>query len=169
MRDQWNELKASITELRDSGGTGTQQEVCKYLVSLMVVLEKQMQEPCDDCLSRQQAIEVFADVHPLDYNAQAYLEKIRSLPPAEPEITLEYIKKYCEKRGLVILTSEFYNKMKSRLSSAEPERKIGQWTDDNACPFCGCLPWFAHDIHTLSFCPNCGADMRGKKHEMEEL
>ena len=85
MIKQWNELKASITELRDSGGTGTQQEICGYLVSLMVVLEKQMQEPCKDCISRQQAIEVFADVHPLDYNAQSYLAKIKALPPAQPE------------------------------------------------------------------------------------
>ena len=40
---------------------------------------------------------------------------------AQHEITLEDIKKYCEKRGLVILTSEFYNEMKSGWSSAQPE------------------------------------------------
>lgn len=38
----------------------------------------------------------------------------------------------------------------------------GKWTDNNACPFCGYQPWFERDIHTLSFCPNCGADLRGK-------
>jgi len=74
-----------------------------------------------DPIERQAAIEVFADAHPLDYNAQSYLAKIKALPPAEPEITLEDIKKYCEKRGLVILTSELYNEMKSRCSSAKPE------------------------------------------------
>lgn len=47
----------------------------------------------------------------------------------------------------------------------EPERKKGSWTDDNACPFCGFQPWYERDIHTLSFCPNCGADMRGGKDE----
>lgn len=41
------------------------------------------------------------------------------------------------------------------------ERKKGKWTDDNACQFCGFQPWYERDIHTLSYCPNCGADMRG--------
>ena len=49
------------------------------------------------------------------------------------------------------------------LPSAQPERKKGKWTDDNACPFCGFQPWYERDIHTLSFCPNCGSDMRGKQ------
>ena len=41
------------------------------------------------------------------------------------------------------------------------ENVRGEWTHENACPFCGFRPWFERDIHTLSFCPNCGADMRG--------
>lgn len=51
------------------------------------------------------------------------------------------------------------------LPSAQPERKAGEWTDDNACPFCGFQPWYERDIHTLSYCPNCGADMRGEQDE----
>lgn len=39
-------------------------------------------------------------------------------------------------------------------------RKKGKWTIDNSCPFCGFQPWYERDIHTLSYCPNCGADMR---------
>ena len=45
MTEQWQELKETITELRDNDGTCTQQEVCKFLANLMEVLEKQMQEP----------------------------------------------------------------------------------------------------------------------------
>lgn len=41
------------------------------------------------------------------------------------------------------------------------EPKKGKWTDNNACPFCGFQPWYERNIHTLSFCPNCGADLRG--------
>lgn len=41
------------------------------------------------------------------------------------------------------------------------ERKTGRWTSEEACEFCGFQPWYENDIHTLSFCPNCGADMRG--------
>ena len=48
------------------------------------------------------------------------------------------------------------------LPSIQPERKKGTWTDDASCPFCGFQPWYERDIHTLSFCPNCGADNRGE-------
>ena len=41
------------------------------------------------------------------------------------------------------------------------ERKTGTWGKENECSECGCQPWFYHDIHTLNFCPNCGAEMRG--------
>lgn len=44
MTEQWQELKETITEMRDNDGTGTQQEVCRFLVNLMDILEKQMQE-----------------------------------------------------------------------------------------------------------------------------
>ena len=40
------------------------------------------------------------------------------------------------------------------------KRKKGEWTKDCACEFCGFKPWYERDIHTLSFCPNCGEDMR---------
>ena len=41
----------------------------------------------------------------------------------------------------------------------------GEWTSENACPFCGFQPWFERDIHSLSFCPNCGAKMDKRKGE----
>jgi hypothetical protein len=44
MKEQWQELKETIIEMRDNDGTGTQQEVCKFLVNYMGVLEKQMVE-----------------------------------------------------------------------------------------------------------------------------
>ena len=51
------------------------------------------------------------------------------------------------------------------LPSAQPERKRGIWTKDASCPFCGFQPWYEKDIHTLSFCPHCGADLRGERDE----
>ena len=40
----------------------------------------------NDTISRQAAIEAVGDVHPLDYNGQAILERIKALPSAQPEI-----------------------------------------------------------------------------------
>ena len=54
------------------------------------------------------------------------------LPSAQPEITFEDIKKYCEKRRLVILTREFYDEMKSRLQSAPNDFE----EPDSACSDC---------------------------------
>lgn len=58
MNDQWQELKETITEMRDNDGTGTQQEVCKFLANLMDILEKQMQEltPNDDYFRRMAGV-----------------------------------------------------------------------------------------------------------------
>lgn len=42
MREQWDELKETIIELRDNNGTATQQECCQFLANLMNVLEAQM-------------------------------------------------------------------------------------------------------------------------------
>lgn len=40
-REKWNELKESIIEMRDSGGTAAQNVVCKFLTNLMEILEKE--------------------------------------------------------------------------------------------------------------------------------
>ena len=49
----------------------------------------------------------------------------------------------------------------------EPERKKGKWIDDTFCSECG---WthevesgFIGSVKQFSFCPNCGADMRGEQ------
>lgn len=55
---------------------------------------------------------------------------------------------------------ELVAQMVESAPTIEPERKTGKWTIDNSCPFCGFQPWYERDIHTLSYCPNCGADMR---------
>jgi hypothetical protein len=37
----------------------------------------------------------------------------------------------------------------------------GRWGENGDCSECGFQPWYEHDIHTLSYCPNCGAKMDG--------
>ena len=36
---RWRELRACITEMSTNGGTGSQQDVCRYLAHLMDVIE----------------------------------------------------------------------------------------------------------------------------------
>lgn len=61
MTEQWQELKETITEMRDNDGTGTQQEVCKFLANYMETLEKQMQQPSEDCISREEVRKILAN------------------------------------------------------------------------------------------------------------
>ena len=79
-------------------------------------------------------------------------ERIKPLPSAQPDLS-----EYSDK-----LWRNAYERGKR---DAQPERKRGEWTNDNSCQFCRFQPWFEKDIHTLSFCPNCGADMRGECNE----
>ena len=51
------------------------------------------------------------------------------------------------------------------LPSAQPERKTGRWIYDGDCYVCSecqsAYGWWA-DSQVSNYCPNCGADMRGK-------
>ena len=55
------------------------------------------------------------------------------------------------------------------LPPVQSDRKVGTWTTDASCPFCGFKPWYEKDIHTLSFCPNCGSDMRGQETNVDDI
>ena len=39
--ERWKELKDTIIVMRDNGGTGTQEVVCKFLVNLMGIIERE--------------------------------------------------------------------------------------------------------------------------------
>ena len=46
---------------------------------------KYEQQPCEDCISRKDAIKIFGEVHPLDYNKQSYIANIKKLPSVTPQ------------------------------------------------------------------------------------
>lgn len=75
-------------------------------------------------------------------------EVTKQMPTIEPERENGYRDGY--KRG----------KRAGYKKARNAGRKKGKWTSYNSCPFCGFQPWYERDIHTLSYCPNCGADMR---------
>ena len=82
--EQWQELKETITEMCDNGGTGTQQEVCKFLTNYMEILEKQMQQPCEDCISRKQALKKTKALIRGDYDPEYIIKALKMLPSVTP-------------------------------------------------------------------------------------
>lgn len=52
---------------------------------IMCNCEVEEQQPSDDCISREEAIKIFGEVHPLDYNKQSYIANIQKLPSATPK------------------------------------------------------------------------------------
>ena len=89
MNEQWQELKETITEMRDNDGTGTQQEVCKFLVNYMGILEKQMQEPCENTIDRQAVLDIVDSYSESQSNVedvtQDIISDIVALPPVTPQ------------------------------------------------------------------------------------
>lgn len=100
------------------------------------------QEPCDDAISRQAAIDA-ADR--ADYTGLA-VEDVKNV------------------------TDEVVKEIK-KLPSAQPKRPKGHWIIDGhhiQCSVCAetmCNTDREGDKIPMNFCPNCGADMRGEQDE----
>ena len=156
MTEQWQELKETITEMRDNDGTGTQQEVCKFLANYMEVLEKQMQEPCEDCISRQAVIELVADY---DLSMGQVVRGIHALPSVKSKYTDEEIDK------AQAVEQAYVDKM-VELAVEETKRPKGKWIEIEIdagefiykCTKCG-----MRVINPYKYCPMCGSYNGGGK------
>ena len=105
MTEQWQELKETIIEMRDNDGTLIQQEVCKFLANYMDILEKQMQEPCEDCISRAKALDTLKTSF-LGMSFERYKKAKRmfeQLPPVTPRRDLALTSQDCIRRQAVII------------------------------------------------------------------
>ena len=91
MTEQWQELKETIIEMRDNDGTLTQQKTCKFLANYMEVLEKQMQQPCKDAVSRTLVHEAITASIAESENPYEMWQRIESLPSVKPKYTDEEI------------------------------------------------------------------------------
>ena len=150
MNEQWKELKETIVELRDSNGTGTQQEVCKFLVNYMGILEKQMQEPCEDAISREDALMCLTgeikETDTIETIIARFVRRIRKLPPVNTQPRTGHWVEHPE------------------IETSTPEYLMFY-----ECSECGDKQCFCKsDIHKKRFCGNCGIRMF-EPQESEEI
>lgn len=91
-----------------------------------------------DLISRKAAIDALGDIHPLDYNLQAVLEKIKALPSAKDIDVSNKVRK--EKRGRWV----------------DATKEVG-WPEVK-CSVCG-----RSGRGDYLVCPWCGAKMEGEE------
>ena len=100
---------------------------------------KYKQEPCEDAISRQAVLEVFGDIHPLDYHTNGYVLKIQKLPSVNPQPKMGYWIKHNTPNK-----THYYD-----------------------CSLCGCVAPCTETADSYlwklsNFCPDCGAKMEEK-------
>ena len=110
------------------------QEAVKNANEIIEVLE---QEPCEDCISRQAAIDAIEEdkrngndsCFASNYDAQCFKQIIKELPPVKPE----------QKMGRWV----------------EHFDESGKWYECDQCH----TDWGG----AVNYCPNCGAKMEGEE------
>lgn len=103
-------------------------------------MEERRRIDLPEYISRKEALAVFGDIHPLDHNANAYVKQIKHIPAADvrPVVQGKW--------------------------NAEIDHRYGVDNWRFYCSKCGFVEVHAYfDWKRHNFCPNCGADMRGKE------
>lgn len=116
------------------------------------------------------------------FKAKDVFLAIENVPTAQQEITEKQVKEYCEKRCLIVLSSDAFHRLKSghpercedcrnfnkaRLLIPQSQRKEGKWIylnglDAFECSVCG--RQMVRNI--FDYCPWCGAEMtKGEEDE----
>jgi len=133
-----------------------------------------------DLISRQAAIDIVVfECGKWTGLAKEISKQLKQLPSAQPELTddqaiahlqssgwMQRHDKEMYESGLKEQLADDSDSYDSLLPSAQPERQSGEWIYNSPvtmkCDQCGLVikDW---DWHRFKICPNCGADMRGKK------
>ena len=100
--------------------------------------------PVKDAVSREKVLEIFKDVHPLDYNANAYKTKIENLPPVYPKQKTGHWIMPVQDDGM---SDNIYYQV--RCSECGFDLDPQTWHQE------------LHQYGADKYCPNCGAKMEG--------
>ena len=114
-------------------------------------------------------IDKYGDWYTEEGTEEGYIGTIKGIVDSMPTIELETCEDAVSREAAIDAALSAFSRglLASpdirKLPSVQPERKHGEWTKEAHCPFCDFAPWYEKDIHTLSYCPNCGADLRAER------
>lgn len=121
------------------------------------------------------AIDAFEPDHSQDWYTPYIIEKLESLPSAQPEHPLlKIIQDFKEMTGCEDVLVVQKDAMKAWDENGvaytmQPEQKKGEWlysrTEMAGVGFFICSACGEDEYSATDFCPNCGADMRGDQDE----
>jgi hypothetical protein len=136
------------------------------------------QQPCEDAISRQAAIDALDkrfDEIPMEQTTEILLlrKDLRTLPPVQPKYNTSEWCKTCKEYNQDKHCCPRYNKVIRNAVEEMKEPKVGHWIygeneygiDGYHCDKCGFfVPWdYAHKfinyIKDYKFCPKCNARM----------
>ena len=131
----------------------------------------------DDLISRQAAIDTVDEAltRVLVEHRDIAEKMINKIPSAQPEPNYDEWCTDCKEYDKERHCCPRWNRViRETLKDAQPERKTGKWVRVDEKPYfrkhfdrvC-CSACRAEGISKWSFCPNCGADMRGETDEAD--
>lgn len=170
MKEQWQELKETIIEIRDNNKFNEDVVgVCKFLTNYMGVLEKQMQELCEyapftiDELKDEDTQKLFRK-----FKNQRVIVTNRGEDLISRQAVLDYIHRIFNQGTGKKKSFEFIQKYVEKLPPINPT-KTGHWIMLDECANSGYYCSECHKkvvkegwsdtIKKIKYCPNCGKKM----------
>ena len=153
-----------------------------YKPSIKKVIETIEQEPCEDAVSRDNALACLTGNFDADITVEelisVYMKRIKKLPSVQPTSTpCEYAEdckkmkfESCEdavsrEAALEVVNNPLnikLDKIIEKLPSVTPTRAKGKWVWDSFFEEYACSCCYSGSDTETHFCPNCGAEMEGE-------